>query len=292
MPRPPFDDADPERLRSVVWLRFFERALTRRLRTSFHALRLAKPGLPAIDPTLPLIVYANHPSWWDGAFMPVLVMRLFRSRRAFGPIDGDALQRYGFMRRLGFFGVQSGTYAGAATFLRVGRRVLAQPDTVFVLTPEGSFNDTRQRPVRLMPGLAGLIASVPRVSVLPLAVEYPFWSESKPEALARFGEPVVMGAGSAGSLSGLQQTLEANLSATMDELAADAVSRDAARFEVLLEGSAGIGGVYDAWRRVKAWGSGQRFDPAHMPTNLPARGPAHGPAHRPAHVPAPVREKG
>lgn len=264
VPRQPLD-ADPQQLRSERWLRFFDRALTHKLRASFHALRLAKPGLPAIDEALPLIVYCNHPSWWDGAFVPVLVKRLFPARRAFGPIDRAALQRYGFMRRLGFFGVQTGSYAGAATFLRVGRRVLAQPDTVFVLTPQGRFNDARHRPVRLQSGLAGLISSVPRVTVLPLALEYPFWTESKPEALARFGEPGVMGTESTGWLSDIQWTLETRLGAVMDQLADDAISRDPARFELLLEGSAGVGGIYDAWRRLKAWGSGQRFDAAHVP---------------------------
>lgn len=265
MPRPALDDTEPERLRSELWLRFFEQALTHRLRASFHALRLAKPGLPAIDASLPLIIYCNHPSWWDGAFVPVLVARLLPGRRAFGPIDAEAMQRYGFMRKLGFFGVQPGSYAGAATFLRIGRRVLQKPDTVFVLTPEGHFNDTRRRPVHLQPGLAGLISGVPRVSVLPLAVEYPFWTESKPEALARFGTPVVMGSAMARSLDDIQQTLQDRLCATMDQLAADAMSRDAARFDLLVEGTAGVGGIYDAWRRIKAWRSGQRFDAAHVP---------------------------
>lgn len=259
------EDIDPELLRSDLWLRFFERALTHRLQRSFHGLRLAKPGRPAIDESLPLIIYCNHPSWWDGAFVPVLVARLFRTRHAYGPMDAEALQRYGFLRKLGAFGVRAGSFAGTRTFLRVGRRVLARADTVFVLTPEGRFNDARQRPVRLQPGLGALIGSLPRVTVLPLALEYPFWSESKPEALARFGPAVVMGREVAGSLDDIGPTLEARLGLAMDQLAADAVGRDAARFDLLLGGSVGIGGIYDAWRRLKAWRHGRHFDAAHVP---------------------------
>lgn len=263
-------DADPQRLRSTRWLGFFRTVLARHLRRSFHAVRVARPGVPAAADDLPLIVYANHPSWWDGALVPVLLDRLFPGRRLFGPIDADALERYGFMRRLGFFGVQAGTYAGAATFLRVGHGLLAHPDTLFCITPEGRFVDPRERPVRLQPGLARLIAGVPRVTVVPMAVEYPFWTERTPEALVRFGEPRVMGRDLPPSLVGLHGALEDGLADAMDRLADDAVSRDATRFYEVFAGSAGVGGVYDAWRRVQAWTAGRRFDAAHAP------GPADG----------------
>ncbi len=272
-PRP--DDAtpvtDPVALRSETWLRFFRYILERQLRRSFHAVRIARPGLPAISNEWPLIVYFNHPSWWEGALVPVLVDRLFPRRRAFGPIDADALKRYGFMRRLGFFGVQADSFSGAATFLRVGRRLLAERDTLFCITPEGRFVDARVRPVRLQPGLVGLLSGVPRVTVLPLAVEYPFWSERTPEALARFGEPLVVGTDVAGSLDDVGEALGGRLAAAMDRLADDAIARDPARFDTLLEGRVGVGGFYDLGRRLKAWSRGERFDAAHAFPAVPRR---------------------
>ncbi len=262
-PLPP--DTDPERLRSEAWLQFFVRVLTHRLRRSFHAIRLAKPGVPAVPDELPLVIYVNHPSWWDAALVPVLVARLFASRRSFAPIDAVALQRYAFMRRLGLFGIAQDTYEGASLFLRVGRKILSQPDTLFYLTPQGRFTDVRDRPVRLRPGLAHLLARVPRVTVLPLAVEYPFWDESAPEALVRFGEPMILGSSVTAEIPEIQALLQAGLSQAMECLADAAVSRDASRFDTLLDGRAGVGGVYDAWRRLRAWRRGEEFDPAHVP---------------------------
>jgi hypothetical protein len=49
----------------------------------------------------------------------------------------------------------------------------------------------------------------------------------------------------------------------MDRLAADVMSRDPARFTSLIQGRAGIGGVYDLWRRARAALRGEAFDPAH-----------------------------
>lgn len=256
-------EPDPRRLRSTLRLRLFRHVLTRRIARSFHAVRLARPGVPDVSPTLPLIVYCNHPSWWDGALVPFLMLRLFRERRVFGPIDAQALQRYRFMRRLGFFGVQPDTFAGAATFLRVGRSVLSESDALFCLTPEGRFADVRPRPVRLRHGLTSLLARVPRVTVLPLAIEYPFWSESTPEALVRFGAPAVMGAELPAPADAVRDELTRRLTDAMDRLADDAISRDGARFDVLLSGRVGVGGVYDAWRRLDAWTRGRSFDAAH-----------------------------
>ena len=262
---------DPEALRSTTWLRFFRLVLRRQLQRSFHAVRLAKPGVPPVPDALPLIVYFNHPSWWDGALAPVVADRLFPRRRVFGPIDEEALQRYGFMRRLGFFGVRRDSFSGAATFLRVGRRLLARSDTLFCVTPEGDFVDARVRPVGLQPGLARLIASVPRVTVLPMAVEYPFWSERLPEALIGFGEARVMGTDLPTSLIDLRATLDLGLTATMDRLADAAIARDPACFVELFEGSVGVGGVYDAGRRLKAWSRGERFEAAHGRERSPGR---------------------
>ncbi len=264
MRRPPRDD-DPDALRSVAALRFFRFALRRQLRRSFHAVRLARPGVPDIDESLPLIVYANHPSWWDGASVPIVLDLLFPRRRLFGPIDAEALERYGFMRRLGFFGVERDSYAGAARFLRIARRLLAKSDTLFCLTPEGRFADPRQRPVRLEPGLAAVIAGVPRVTVLPMAVEYPFWSERLPEALACFGEPMVLGRDVPMPRDARRTMLEQRLAATMDRLAGHAIERDASRFVELFEGRVGVGGIYDVGRRIDAWARGRRFDAAHVP---------------------------
>ena len=67
---------------------------------------------------------------------------------------------------------------------------LERPDAALGITPEGRFSDPRERPVRLEPGLAHLARRLDRGVFLPLALEYPFWQERTPEALACFGAPV------------------------------------------------------------------------------------------------------
>lgn len=257
---------NPQQLRSRHWVFFFDRIMKRQLRRSFHAVRLARPGMPTIDPNLPLIIYSNHPSWWDAAMVPPLVCQLQPARRFFAPIDSVALKRYPFLERVGLYGIEQTSFAGTARFLRIGDELLKQRDCMLCITPEGRFSDVRQRPVRFRPGLGALIRRVPRVTVLPLAVEYGFWTERTPEALARFGEPMVMGADRpAFGDADPESVLEARLTTTMDALALDAASADPQRFTTVFEGRAGVGGIYDLWRHFLAWRRGERFDPAHQP---------------------------
>ncbi len=262
---PPARDGEPEvvRLRSPAMVRFFERVMRRRMRRAFHAVRLAEPGLPeavrALSPTRPLIVYCNHPSWWDPAFAMVMIPRLFAGRACFGPIDAAMLERYGFMRRLGLFGVEPGAHAGAAAFLRTSRAVLSRPSRMLWVTAQGRFSDPRARPVAPRPGVAHLMAALPDAMALPLALEYPFWDESRPEALARFGPPLE----GRDAARGWHGRLDEALGATMDALAAQAMARDPSPFRALLHGRAGVGGVYDLWRRGRALARGERFSPEH-----------------------------
>lgn len=244
---------DPIALRSPARVRFFLWIMQRQMRRAFHGVRVNGPR-PAPPAERPLVVYTNHPSWWDPAFGAVLHGHFFAAREAYGVIDAAMLERYRFMRRIGLFGVERGTREGGATFLRTGGRILERPGTALYLTPEGRFTDLRTRPVRFMSGLHHLLARHPQAVALPVAFEYPFWTERFPEALARFGQPIERPE---------PGELEHRLEETMDTLAADVIARDPARFEEILSGSAGVGGVYDLSRRLRAWSRGRGFDPEH-----------------------------
>ncbi|MDQ2801746.1 MAG: lysophospholipid acyltransferase family protein, partial [Pseudomonadota bacterium] len=182
-------DADPARVRSdkLFWL--FGWYLRWYFWRHFRALRLSRSGLPDIPIGRPLIVFSNHPSWWDPALYILLQTTLLPGRHGFGPMDAAALGKYGLLARMGVFGIEMGTPRGAARFLRTSLGLLGDPRTVLWITAEGAFTDPRTRPVRLRPGIAHLARHVPGAVLLPLAIEYSFWNESRPEALVRFGPP-------------------------------------------------------------------------------------------------------
>ncbi|EKV28166.1 Acyltransferase domain protein [Caenispirillum salinarum AK4] len=259
----PIPPPEVVRRRKPALVRFFGGVMTRQMRKAFHAVRIARDGRPRLPPGRSVIVYLNHPSWWDPAFIMVLATHLFPDRPGFGPIDAEALERYRFMARIGLFGIERDSRRGAATFLRESRGVLARRDAMLWVTAEGHFTDARTRPVSLRPGIAHLAARVPNALLVPLAVEYPFWDERTPEALCRFGPPIDPRAASGRSVESWRAVLEDALASQMDLLADAARSRDPARFDTLIGGTVGVGGVYDLWRRGRAWLGGRRFHAGH-----------------------------
>jgi 1-acyl-sn-glycerol-3-phosphate acyltransferase len=248
-------------LRSPALIFLFSHYLRWYFARHFHGVRISRTGLPAAAPDRPLIVYSNHPSWWDPALFILIATRLMPERKAFGPMEAASLRRYGFFRHIGVFGIEPDTPAGAARFLRTSLDLLRAGPHAIWITAEGRFTDARRRPVHLRPGIAHLARLVPEATVLPLAVEYDFWNESRPEALARFGQPVPhdpqRGAAEWSAV------LERALTDTMDVLAAEAATWSPALFLPLVRGGAGVGGVYDLFRRARAWSAGQGFDPSH-----------------------------
>lgn len=257
------DLPDPLAHYSSRHLAFFDLVFTRFAHRHMRALRLARWGEPEAPPDRPVVVFANHPSWWDGVAFMLLPRRLFPERRIFIPMEAEALARYGFMRRIGVFGVETRMARGGLAFLKTAQGVLGAPGTMLWMNAPGRFADVRERPVPIAPGLVRLPELAAEAVFLPLALEYPFWSERKPEMLAAFGSPLHAADLRAMPRPERTTALAAALESAMDRLAADAISRDPGRFRVVEQGAEGMGGIYDLWRRGRALLSGRRFDPRH-----------------------------
>ncbi len=233
---------------SEMTLRFFQRIVRIYFRRHFRSVMVQQGELVA-GIQGPLIVYANHSSWWDPMVSVLLAETLMPGRRHFAPMDAAALKRYPILGKIGIFPVEMATARGAAQFLRTSKAILASGGVVWI-TPQGRFADSRERPLGFKPGLGALAARTPEALVIPLAIEYTFWDERLPETLLRFGMPLRVEEGI--STEGASELLETALVETMEELKVGAMSRDASAFQVLLRGGQGTGGFYAIGRRLRS----------------------------------------
>jgi 1-acyl-sn-glycerol-3-phosphate acyltransferase len=243
-------------------LSFFSHYLHWYIGRHFHALRLANPGrFPTTK--APLIIFANHASWWDPLACIMVSRHFLPAASHYGAMDAAALKHYGFLRKLGLFPVESGTRRGAVQFLRAAHQILSTPNSVLWVTPEGRFTDMRTRPAVFRPGLAALVARLGACTLVPLAFEYTFWDERLPEILVSCGQPVEVTDGKLHSIAEWNDRLTAALAATQDELASLAKLRDPKRFETILSGRVGMSGVYEAWKRFVALLTGRVYEGSH-----------------------------
>jgi len=243
----------------------FHRFLRPYLKRHFHAVAmLRRPGFPWQSLAgKPLIVYANHPSWWDPMIAHFLNRTLLPQRQFYAPIDAEALKQYGILEKLGFYGVRLNSSQGAASFLKQSKTILERRDTAIWITPEGRFCDVRDHSVPLMPGLAHLCSKLHHGHALPIALEYVFWEERLPVSLLHFGDPIDVGSVQLRDKEQWKSHLQARLRTTQSELAEAAITRDAQLFENLLYGTSGAGAVYDTFRRLRAKLSGKSFRAQH-----------------------------
>lgn len=189
--------------------------------------------------------------------------RLFPERVHYGPIAALGIEKYRFLERFGLFGIDPQTRAGAERFLQVGSAVLSRSDGAFWVTPQGHFADVRERPIKLQSGVGHLARKSTNFLMLPVALEYTFWNERYPEAFAAIGEPILVENGRAHVSDDWTAIFSAALQRTQERLSQIVVRRDPDLFQPLLAGSAGVGGVYDCWRGLKARVRGKRFAAEH-----------------------------
>jgi 1-acyl-sn-glycerol-3-phosphate acyltransferase len=228
----------------------------------FHALRVAHAErFPSS--AHPLICCINHASWWDPLVILLLSKQLAPGRFAHAPMEAEALQHYGFFRRIGAFPVDNTSPRAGAQFLRQAAAILSRPEAILWMTPEGRFTDARQRPILWKPGTAALTRHLDSCTVVPLAVEYTFWDERLPEVLCSIGEPMVFSSADRESTAERTQRLEAAMMVMQDELVTRALKRDGTLFTTVFSGSAGVGIFYDLWRRMKSTMTGKPYVAEH-----------------------------
>lgn len=161
----------------------------RLVRRNFYlfATDLSSFDYHTLPPSVPLVIFSNHPSWWDPIVGMLLCETYFKDRVFYAPIDADALKKYRVFQKLGYFGIQANSRKGATDFIEQSSYVLSLKTGSLWITPEGRFTDIRDTRQPLMPGLAHLTSMTPCIHGIPLAIEYVFTEERRPLVLCKLG---------------------------------------------------------------------------------------------------------
>ncbi len=234
---------------------FFLRYARRLLRRRFHAVRLADDGADILSSlgtsARPAIILLNHGSWWDPIVACLLRGEIAPRRPGLAPMDREQLERFGFFRRIGMFGIEPDdpeSLEAMRTYVIDAFR--SDPRTMLWLTPQGRFTDVRV-PIRIRPGAAAIAATVGDVDVISISIEYAFWQDSRAEVLVRCTR---VDAPEVSSTSGWQRVMTETMQANADELARLVRDRASDPFVTLVGDRARTSFFYDLMLRLRGRG--------------------------------------
>lgn len=129
-------------------------------------------GLPAeVGGGGPLLVVANHVSWWDG-FLVREVHRRLRPRAPFLTVMLESqLRRHPFLRLLGGMGLDPASPSSLKSLLRaLSAEAARRPELMVLYFPQGRIWPSHRRPLGFRPGVRGVREALGACAVLPLGI--------------------------------------------------------------------------------------------------------------------------
>ncbi len=155
-------------------------------------VRTLVAGLPrGLPDGVPLLLAANHVSWWD-PFTLREVQRALRPRAPFFTVLLEAeLARRPFFQRLGVVGLDPASPASLRACIRQLRRLLDEhPDGAICFFPQGRIWPSFRRPLGFRPGIGLLARELGPMIVLPIGLHVEPLSATRPTVFAAAAEPV------------------------------------------------------------------------------------------------------
>ncbi len=177
---------------AAVWPRFarwFARHAGRRIRAQFGSVRVH--GLQRLREQSsqgPVLMVANHSSWWD-AMLALWLSRAVLRHEAYALMDATNLARHPYLCRAGGFGVRGGSRSDGAAAIRYAAAQLQRPGQAVWVFPQGAERPWHE-PLRFAAGAVRIATLAPRAALVPLALAYTFGEHEQPDAWVSIGAPL------------------------------------------------------------------------------------------------------
>ena len=128
----------------------------------------------------PLLVIANHFSWWDG-FLHYHLNNVHFKKKYHVMMLEVQLQKRMFLTKLGVFGVKKGT-RDALQSLEFANQLLKQCENMLLIFPQGKIESQHKHEFNFEGGVEKLVANNLNIKVVFAVSLIDYFSERKPEA--------------------------------------------------------------------------------------------------------------
>jgi 1-acyl-sn-glycerol-3-phosphate acyltransferase len=180
-----------EAKKSVWFEKIFAAYNSNLLRRRFNSLQVS--GLDFLhkrDKNLPLLIYANHSSWWDG----LVAFQISREVKldSFWMMEEKHLRKLGLFRKLGAFSIVREKPREAIKSINYAADILQKkPNRAVWIFPQGEILPNDIRPLNFYNGLSKAIEKVRNCYAARIAMRFEFLGEFKPDIFVKIDEPEI-----------------------------------------------------------------------------------------------------
>lgn len=203
------------------------------LKRRFHSLNVKNfSPLEIRNKAFPLIIYANHSSWWDG----LVLFEILKSDKfdSFVLMEEKQLKNFSLFRRLGAFSIVREDRKKALKSLNYAVGILKTGiNKTLLIFPQGKILPNDYRPINFFNGLSYIIEKTENCSLVPCAIRYEFLNNFKPELFVSFGELEMIEVADDFERKSLTSNLENKMTANLDNLKSDIIKNNLRDFKNL-----------------------------------------------------------
>lgn len=204
------------------------------LKRRFNSLQVS--GLDFLikrDKNLPLLIYANHSSWWDG----LVAFQISRETRldSFLMMEEKQLRKLFLFRKLGAFSVVREKPRAAIKSIDYAAEVLRKsPNRAVWIFPQGEILPNDVRPLDFYGGLTKIIQKVERCYAVPVAMRFEFLGEFKPDIFVKINEPEIFNGGEDFFPKIIKTVFENKLAEALDALKTEIIQKNLKGFKKII----------------------------------------------------------
>jgi 1-acyl-sn-glycerol-3-phosphate acyltransferase len=204
------------------------------LKRRFNSLQVS--GLDFLierDKNFPLLIYANHSSWWDG----LVAFQISRETKldSFVMMEEKQLRRLFLFRKLGAFSIVREKPREAIKSVQYAAEILRKkPNRAVWLFPQGEILPNDVRPLGFYGGLIKIMEKLENCYAVPIAMRFEFLGDFKPDIFVQIAEPELFN-GAKNFLPKITKTVfENKLTTTLEGLKTKILQRNFREFKKII----------------------------------------------------------
>ncbi len=188
---------------------------------------------------VPTILFAPHCNWWDGIVLYNTTHRIFHKEIR---LMVEELNRFPLLRRGGAYSVNKKSPQSAMKALKYSVDVVGDLRNMLCIFPQGIIRPPHFRPIEFQTGLAYIaenaLKKYGKVNLIPMAVDYTFFRDNRPEVIVEFGKRIELRQGNEFdnmSRKELTHYLEKALTETCDSQFKEISQGDITKYKILFK---------------------------------------------------------